>query len=176
MVLQEYIFIIYQRLEAAESALILTITTCFVGPTNFESSSIHNYRYTCLHLPDKFPKLFVLLRRNFNELLKSSLHYRRQSTYKSCCSIIKSHTIYAFIYMIAWLLANSHCCAFPRISELQRQLDDVTTTDNTRPVVSCNAQLACMTGSVAARKHTNTDPVITMRAAALRKPLFSSTW
>lgn len=46
MVLQENIFIIYQRLEAVESALILTITTCFVGPTNFESSSIHNYCYT----------------------------------------------------------------------------------------------------------------------------------
>lgn len=101
MVLQENIFMIFQRLEAVESALILTITTCFVGPTNFESSSIHNYCYTCLYLPDKFPKLFVLLRRNFNELLKSSLHYRRQSTYKSCCTIIKSLTIYAFIYMIA---------------------------------------------------------------------------
>lgn len=101
MVLQENICIIYQRLEAAESALILTITTFFVGPTNFESSSIHNYCYTCLYLPDKFPTLFVLLRRNFNELLKSLLHSRRQSTYKSCCSIIKSHTIYAFIYMIA---------------------------------------------------------------------------
>lgn len=68
MVLQGNIFKIYQRLEAAESALILTITTCFVGPTNFESSSIHNYCYTCLYLPDKFPKLFVLLRRNFNDL------------------------------------------------------------------------------------------------------------
>lgn len=173
MVLQENIFIIYQRLEATESALILTITTCFVGPTNFEPSSIHNYCHTCPYLPHKLPKLFVLLRRNFNELLKSSLHSRRQSTYKSCCSVIKSHTIYAFIYMIAWLLANSHCCS---VSKDFRVAETAGWRHNTRPVVSCNAQLACMTGSVAARKHTNTDPVITMRAAALRKPLFSSTW
>lgn len=128
---------------------------------------------TCQYLPDKFSKLFVLLRRNFNELLKSSLHSRRQSTYKSCCTIIKSHTIYAFIYMIAWLLANSHCCS---VSKDFRVAETARLRHNTRPVVSCNAQLACMTGSVAARKHTNTDPVITMRAAALRKPLFSSTW